>query len=106
MEPQPHHLLVVEDHIMTLNILRGLFVHKGWRVATACTVEQGLYHLDNSNPPDWVFLDLMLPDGPGERVLKHIRDRRLKTRVIVMTGTYDPPRMEKLAALEPDAVVQ
>jgi len=42
----------------------------------------------NSQRPDLILLDLMLPDLPGERVLDSIISLRLPTKVIVVTGRY------------------
>jgi DNA-binding NarL/FixJ family response regulator len=53
--------------------------------------------------PDWVLLDLMLPDGCGTRVLRRVADERLPSRVCVITGC-GPERVEEARALGPQAV--
>ena len=40
--------------------------------------------------PDCMILDLMLPDGEGEAVLREVRERHLRTHVAVCTGTALP----------------
>jgi two-component system response regulator RegA len=99
-------LLVVEDHEATVRVLQRLLTQRGWRVQTAGTVAEGLQRLDSPPEPDWIFLDLMLPDGRGESVLSEVRDRNLRTRVIVMTATHDPARLADVQRLRPDALVQ
>jgi DNA-binding response OmpR family regulator len=39
-----------------------------------------------ADPPDWVLLDLMLPDGCGLEVLRRLRGEGSPTRVCVITG--------------------
>ena len=53
--------------------------------------------------PDWVLLDLMLPDGCGSKVLERVNEHRLPSRVCVITGC-GPDRLEKVRSLGPDEV--
>src|SRR5690349_13176265 len=66
-------LLIVEDHQATRRSLAALFRRSGWDVAEATNVAEGLAKLDP--PPDFIVLDLMLPDGGGEVVLERVRER-------------------------------
>jgi two-component system, OmpR family, response regulator len=36
--------------------------------------------------PDWIVLDLMLPDGSGVNVIRRIREEGLPTRVCIVSG--------------------
>ncbi len=76
---------------------------QGWSVAEVSTVAEGLGSLDPA--PDWVVLDLMLPDGDGETVLKKIRNDHLPSRVAVCTGAGDPARLAGVVALGPDLIL-
>jgi DNA-binding response OmpR family regulator len=101
-----HRLLIVEDHSATRHALRGLFRLAGWHVSTAGSVTEGLALLDAEPEPCCLVLDLKLPDGDGETVLCRVRERGLRTRVVVCSGlTDEPKRLEALKALEPDAVL-
>ena len=40
----------------------------------------------DSTSPDWILLDLMLPDGSGTDIIRHVRMRKLATRVCIITG--------------------
>ena len=99
-----HTLLVVEDDLTTREALSRIFRLKGYQVRTASTVEEGLRLLDP--PPDFVILDLMLPDEGGEVLLTKIRADRMPTRVAVCTGLNDSVRMAALAGLKPDGILQ
>ena len=89
---------------MTHDALRKIFTRRGWDVVSAMTVAGGLALLDP--PPDCVILDLMLPDGGGEAVLRRVRDQKLKTRVAVCTGMEDPARMARISGLAPEALLR
>src|SRR5947209_6591904 len=96
-------LLVVEDDATSRDALRTIFARRGWHVAVAGTVAEGLALLDP--PPHCVILDLILPDGDGEAILRQVRSSRLGTRVAVCSGTADPSRLATVRALAPEALL-
>lgn len=55
--------------------------------------------------PNFAILDLMLPDGGGERVLELIRRRKLATKVIVVTACRERDRLREVARLKPDLIL-
>lgn len=62
----------------------------------AGTVAQALAKL--TDQPQWVLLDLMLPDGCGSEVLARINAEQLPADVIVITGCVGP-RLERVRAM-------
>jgi len=96
-------MLLVEDHEATRTLLRRLLVLCGWEVSEAGTVAEGLAQLDP--PPDGLVLDLELPDGDGETILRAVRDGHLATRVFVNTGVEEPTRLDSVSELRPDALL-
>ena len=98
-------VLLVEDDLPTVHALEMLLRHHGFDVIVAPTVDAALQSLV-ADEPDAVLLDLMLPDGDGVRILQAIRDRRLPTRVAVLTGVGDGERLDHVRALGPDALLQ
>jgi DNA-binding response OmpR family regulator len=96
-------MLLVEDHEETRTLLRRILSLCGWQVAEAATVAEGLDRLDP--PPDCLVLDLMLPDGDGETVLRKVREAHLPTRVIINTAEHDPRRLREVSDLKPDAIL-
>jgi DNA-binding response OmpR family regulator len=104
MDRQRHALVLVEDHDTTRRVLARLLSLNGWEVRTASTVAEGLALLDSV--PDCIITDLMLPDGEGETVLRHVRDAGMPTRVVVTTATGDEARLARVWRLEPDAVLR
>ncbi len=100
-----HRLLVLDDHAWLRHPLRGIFLRMGWDVFVAGTVAEGLRLLDAGPEPCCLVLDLGLPDGDGEVVLKRVRDKGYSTRVVVATGVVDGDRLRAVAGLKPDALL-
>jgi DNA-binding response OmpR family regulator len=96
-------MLIVEDEEQTLDVMGRLMGQWGWEVATASTVAGALDALSANSPPALMVLDLTLPDGDGEEVLRYVRAEGLPTLVIVTSGESDGPRLDALSAMRPDA---
>jgi two-component system response regulator PilR (NtrC family) len=96
-------LLVVDDDSYTRAGLKTLFTGEGWLVTTAGTIAEALALLDPA--PQCVILDLRLPDGGGEAVLREIRARSLRTRVAVCSGIDDPARLAAVRGLNPELML-
>lgn len=97
-------LLVVEDDQASRTVWETVFGQRGWEVILAGTVAEGLVALDPA--PDYLILDLHLPDGNGETILRKIREGDLKTRVAVTTGLDDVDRLGQVHDLGPDALLE
>jgi DNA-binding response OmpR family regulator len=97
-------MLVVEDERVARDALQALFALNGYEVAVAATVAEGLKLLDP--PPECMILDLDLPDGPGEGILRMIREANLPTRVMITTGCGDLARLNAVASFKPEALLQ
>jgi DNA-binding response OmpR family regulator len=97
-------VLLVDDHQASRDLLRRILALSGWEVLEAATVAEGLAQLDP--PPDCIVLDLELPDGPGEAILRKVRMERLPIRVVVNTGMPKSGRLSEVSYMRPDAVLQ
>ena len=79
----------------------GLILKRlGFEVHEAGTVADALAAVERR--PDWVLLDLMLPDGCGTDVLRKAKSQA-GSRVCVVSGC-GPERLEQARAMGPDAV--
>ena len=97
-----HMLLVVEDDESVRTVWKTVFSQRGWNVAVAGTVAEGLAKLDPA--PDFLILDLSLPDGNGSAILHRVREANLKTRVAVTTGESNVARIRAVRLLRPEAI--
>jgi CheY-like chemotaxis protein len=101
MAPAGPILLLVEDDPTTRRILTRLLLKLGRAVLAVATVREAMDALDPV--PSVIVLDLDLPDGRGEAILRHVREHRLHARVVVCSACGDPQRLEDLHRLAPDA---
>jgi CheY-like chemotaxis protein len=95
-------ILIVEDDELSQRAWQTIFGARGWDVAFATTVADALAQLDPA--PDFMILDLTLPDGDGETILRKVRDENLKTRVTVTTGDGNAARLRAVRKLNPEAL--
>ena len=96
-------LLVVDDDPYTRDGLHTIFTMQGWQVSLAGSVAQGLALLEPA--PHCLILDLMLPDGGGEALLRQARTRCPGIRVAVCSGIDDPGRLALVRDLDPDLLL-
>jgi DNA-binding NarL/FixJ family response regulator len=98
------HVLLIEDDPITVCRLSHVLASRGvCAVAHAETVAEALGLLDP--PPDWIILDMGLPDGSGLTVLEVIRKAKLATRVVVSSATKDAGTIAAYTAYRPDLIL-
>ncbi len=66
-------ILMIEDHPLNRQLARAILEQRGHQVLEAVDVEAGWLELQQSNP-QIVLLDIQLPGGGGEYLLRRIRD--------------------------------
>ena len=93
-------LLIVDDDSYTRRALQSLYGRQGWVVDLAATVAEGLMLLEGA--PRALILDLNLPDGGGEVVLREVRRRAARTLVAVCSATVDPRQIATVQSLRPE----
>jgi DNA-binding response OmpR family regulator len=96
-------VLVVEDDIVVASAMRMLFERRGWEVLLAGNLAQAQNRLDP--PPQWIVLDLMLPDGDGVELLREVQRRGLATRAVVTTGVAEPNHLRAVREFHPAAIL-
>jgi DNA-binding response OmpR family regulator len=103
--PTSRRVLIVEDDPTTRGALQHMFTHEGWQVYAASTIADAMKQL-KINPPDFMVLDLMLPDGDGVLLLEHVRAKHPQTRVAVTTGVLNPQWLQRVHRAQPAIVLQ
>jgi two-component system response regulator RegA len=78
-------LLLVDDDDRFLRRLGRAMEKRGFEVATATSVADGIAVAD-SQVPDYAVVDLRLDDGNGLEVVQAIREHRPHCRIVVLTG--------------------
>ncbi len=85
METMRRKILVVDDNVEFVGLVRRLLENKDFQVSVALdgktAVEKAM-----SDDPEMVLLDLKLPDLPGEEILKRIKEINKDIAIIIVTG--------------------
>ena len=102
--PLAPRILVVEDQEVIQDLLLTVFDHEGFEARCAGTVAEALAALVTR--PDFVVLDLHLPDGRGTQILREIREKNIPAKVAVTTGTIDASLIGAADRLRPDKFFQ
>jgi two-component system cell cycle response regulator CtrA len=78
-------VLLVEDNATTAAIMEKVLHEENFIVDTTDLGEDGL-EIGKLYDYDIIILDLMLPDIDGYEVLRRLRDARVRTPVLIMSG--------------------
>lgn len=89
-ESKPNRILVVEDESDIAALVAYQLAHAGYQVRTATSGGEALKAID-TELPDLVVLDLMLPEIGGAEILRTLRSRKETsgTPVIILTARGD-----------------
>ena len=90
-------VLIVEDDETMLKGLRDAFEHNGYIVFAANDGESGM-QIAESNEPDIIILDVMLPRTDGFDVCRTLRKRGVITPIIMLTARAE--EIDKVVGLE------
>src|SRR3954453_17170027 len=83
--PGERSLLIVEDDKSFLTRLARAMEARGFNVATAESVADGLLQVEKS-PPFYAVVDMRLGDGNGIDVISALKKRRPEAHGVVLTG--------------------
>jgi DNA-binding NtrC family response regulator len=84
-------ILVVDDEASTVDSLKLNLVEEGYTVDTASTGAQAIELFDQGGH-HLAICDLQLPDMDGLEVMRHMKDARPNTEVIVVTAHGSTPK--------------
>jgi DNA-binding response OmpR family regulator len=91
------HILVVDDEPAIVTVVRDRLEREGFAVRAVASGEEALAHVD-TDPPDLVVLDVMLPGIDGFEALRRLRSSGCTVPVIVLTARDED--VDKIVGLE------
>jgi DNA-binding NarL/FixJ family response regulator len=99
-------VLVVDDHPLVREHLAGA-ISADERLELAGEAGDGAEALRSVEVqrPDSVVLDAAMPVLDGAAVLRHLRERQLPIRVLLLAGHADPAQMRNALRYEPDSLL-
>lgn len=88
--PSPH-ILVVDDHLPNIEVLRSFLEREGYRVSPATSGPQALA-LVQQDKPDLILLDVLMPQMDGFAVCRTLKtsEQTRSIPIIMVTALQDP----------------
>lgn len=97
-------ILVVDDEEDTVELARMVLEYEGYRVFSASNGEEAIQFLDsNSEKPDLVLLDVLMPKVNGLEVCKWIKEHPQLKNIPVLLFTAKVGRKDRIAGEEAGA---
>lgn len=83
------HVLLVEDDADQRELLAGILRMKGCNVTTAATGNEAIEYLENNVSPDYVLLDMRMPDRDGASIVQELRkcEATAGLKILATSGT-------------------
>ena len=81
-------ILIVEDDMSFLWILRQSFDSEGFSVVFAQDGEEG-FNMATEEKPDLILLDILLPKMDGITLAKKLKEKNIETHIIFLTNFKD-----------------
>jgi DNA-binding response OmpR family regulator len=99
-------IAIIEDDQAIAQMYRMKFEAEGYTVETAANGKLGL-ELAAAIKPDIVLLDVMMPDMPGDQMLRALRqtDWGKNTKVVILTNRSEQEITESVRDLGVSAVI-
>jgi CheY-like chemotaxis protein len=96
----PARILVVEDNPLNRLLVHDILELRGHAVVEAATVDEARVQLDRERP-DLLLLDVQIPGGGGEAVIREVRQRPELAHlpIIAVTSLAMPGDRERLLSI-------
>ena len=91
-------ILVVEDNVRNLKLIRDVLDFAGFEVVAAASAEEGIA-IALEHPPDLVLMDLQLPGIDGTEALRRLRESPRTESVPVVAVTAFAMKDDRESAL-------
>ena len=100
----PNRVLYLEDNAVDADLVRRALARQAPQIVldVVSTLSEAMQRVAPATPDyELILSDLRLPDGNGMDLLAHVRERRLRVAVVILTGSGD--QASAIAALKAGA---
>ena len=93
-------ILIVEDNLLNRLLIHDILALRGHQILEAATVDEALLALD-LEIPDLLLLDVQIPGGGGEAVIRDVRSRLglADLPIVAVTSLAMPGDRERLLGI-------
>ena len=99
-------VLIVDDEQLLARTLSTVLREAGYRTVVAGSAEEAERHVFADAPVDLIVMDNRLPRESGIQMVRRIRERALRSKVILMTAYETPEVKSEARRLEVDRYVK
>ena len=83
-------ILVVDDSKTYNKTFCTYLKRPSYKILQAYTLHEAKHIVETNKDIDFIFLDLILPDGDGDDLIDVIdTNSKVNTKIIILTGTHD-----------------
>ena len=82
-------ILIIDDDVTALDIVDFLFEDHGYEVVRRADGQSALDYIE-TEIPDIILIDLMMPGMNGQECIKLLRSRGVKVPIVAFTALDDP----------------
>ena len=93
-------VLIVDDEQLLARILSSVLAEEGYRICVAGSAEQADPQVFGEEPFDLLLLDNRLPKESGIDLVRRVRERAVRSKVILMTAYETPDVKTQVKRLE------
>jgi two-component system cell cycle response regulator DivK len=94
-----HHILVIDDDLMNLDMISQRLELRGYRVVGAADGRQGI-DLARAEPPDLILMDINLPEMDGWEATRHLKSEETTRHIPVVALTAHAMVSDRSKALQ------
>ena len=98
-------LVLADDHSLVLAGLKSLFSSREFAIAATCTTGPDALASIRRHRPDVAVVDIRMPGMTGLELVRHVRQEKLPTRVVLLTVEIDDDQALEAARLGVRGVV-
>ena len=80
-----HKLLIVDDNVNTLEVIKRNLAHEGYKVLISSSVQDAMAVLE-TNDIDLVITDFKMPKTSGLDMVKHVKENFKDIGIMMITG--------------------